>query len=164
MIYAKTDKQQPSKIITKISKVNYFKQYSSKLNFIEPDTIFCSQFHYMYFAMFSFWVTIIICLLLSHLTEAPEEWRAIRTTFKTRYDKRERPDDSLDNSEMEMNPIPTRLEDVKLDVSTKKTWLCCWRKKKSDKAKVRPHQKNFLFPVCGWGKKLQSGGIFLSFF
>ncbi|XP_027227877.2 sodium/mannose cotransporter SLC5A10 isoform X1 [Penaeus vannamei] len=52
-----------------------------------------AKVHYMYFATILFWLTVFVAVTVSLLTKAPEKWRLIRTTYFTRYDRRERQDD-----------------------------------------------------------------------
>ncbi|XP_071537324.1 sodium/glucose cotransporter 4-like [Panulirus ornatus] len=61
----------------------------------EEDTrpIFLQKFHYMYFAVFLFYVFVIIAFIVTMITKPPESWRLIRTTFFTRYDQHNREDD-----------------------------------------------------------------------
>ncbi|XP_042236087.1 sodium/glucose cotransporter 4-like [Homarus americanus] len=51
------------------------------------------QLNFMYFAMLLFWVTAITGMVVSLLTEPPEDYRLIRTIYTTRFDKSEREDD-----------------------------------------------------------------------
>ncbi|XP_023210658.1 sodium/myo-inositol cotransporter-like isoform X1 [Centruroides sculpturatus] len=55
--------------------------------------------HYMYFAMLLFWLTGIISMVISYMSEPPESFRLIRTTFWTRYNTQDRFDDK-ENMEM----------------------------------------------------------------
>ncbi|KAK8741292.1 hypothetical protein OTU49_002601, partial [Cherax quadricarinatus] len=55
--------------------------------------VIIQNFHFMYFATLLIWVTAIVAVVVSIITEPPESWRLIRTTFFTRYDRTERHDD-----------------------------------------------------------------------
>ncbi|KAG7169194.1 Sodium/glucose cotransporter 1-like 2 [Homarus americanus] len=50
-------------------------------------------FHFMYFATFLFWLTVLIAFIVSMITKPPPSWMLIRTTFFTRYDQTDREDD-----------------------------------------------------------------------
>ncbi|XP_076029908.1 sodium/mannose cotransporter SLC5A10-like [Oratosquilla oratoria] len=52
-----------------------------------------SEVNFMYFAMMLCWITGITAAAVSLLTEPPEKYRLIRTTYRTRHDKMEREDD-----------------------------------------------------------------------
>ncbi|KAB7504967.1 Sodium/myo-inositol cotransporter [Armadillidium nasatum] len=71
------------------------------------------HFHYMYFAMLLFWLTIGVAVVVSHCTDPPAEWMLIRTTFYTRYDKREREDEITVSTkpELELLQIPNETKD-----------------------------------------------------
>lgn len=56
------------------------------------------KIHYMYFAIFLFWTTVLICTVISLLTEPPKDYLLIRTTYWTRFDEQER----FDEKEEEM--------------------------------------------------------------
>lgn len=49
--------------------------------------------HYMYYAAFLFWATILCVVVISKLTRPPAPFRLIRTTFWTRFDTNIRKDD-----------------------------------------------------------------------
>ncbi|XP_063604901.1 sodium/mannose cotransporter SLC5A10-like isoform X2 [Penaeus indicus] len=51
------------------------------------------KIHYMYFATLMFWGTCFVSVIVTFITEPPEEWRLIRTTYFTRFDHRDREDD-----------------------------------------------------------------------
>ncbi|XP_042221696.1 sodium/glucose cotransporter 5-like isoform X3 [Homarus americanus] len=51
------------------------------------------KFHFMYFATFLFWLTVLIAFIVSMITKPPPSWMLIRTTFFTRYDQTDREDD-----------------------------------------------------------------------
>ncbi|KAK4296029.1 hypothetical protein Pmani_031451 [Petrolisthes manimaculis] len=59
------------------------------------------QINFMYFAMFLFWFTLLTAVVISLLTDPPESYMMIRTTFFTRMDKSKRED------EMRTIPITT---------------------------------------------------------
>lgn len=63
--------------------------------------------HYMYFAMFLFWLTGFISIVISLMTDPPESFRLIRTTFWTKYSTQDRFDDK-ENMEMK------RAEELKI--------------------------------------------------
>ncbi|CAM1323932.1 SLC5A3 (predicted) [Pycnogonum litorale] len=66
-----------------------------------------SRLHYMYFALILFWITFTISAIVSLLTEPPPEYRAIRTTYWTRFDNTIREDDAHN---FELHEINERLE------------------------------------------------------
>ncbi|PSN41822.1 Sodium/myo-inositol cotransporter [Blattella germanica] len=61
----------------------------------EEDTrpFIVAKVHYMYFAMLLFWMTIVFSAIVSYFTEPVPQYMLIRTTYKTRFDKRKRDDD-----------------------------------------------------------------------
>ncbi|KPM10697.1 sodium/glucose cotransporter-like protein, partial [Sarcoptes scabiei] len=62
------------------------------------------RIHYMYFAIILFWITVIICFMISYLTQPPKEYLLIRTTYWSRYDKTERLDEvGEENESIEKN-------------------------------------------------------------
>lgn len=52
------------------------------------------KIHYMYFAIFLFWVTVAICIVISLFTEAPKNYLLVRTTYWTRFDDSIRVDET----------------------------------------------------------------------
>lgn len=58
---------------------------------LRPNII--KKIHYMYFATLMFWGTCLVSVIVTFITEPPEEWRLIRTTYFTRLDHRDREDD-----------------------------------------------------------------------
>ncbi|KAF8763202.1 Sodium/glucose cotransporter 4 like protein [Argiope bruennichi] len=70
----------------------------------EPDLrpLIIQRVHYMYFACILFCITIISAVIISLITEPPEEYRLIRTTYWTRFDEGDR-DDDKENFEMRRN-------------------------------------------------------------
>ncbi|XP_071962661.1 sodium/myo-inositol cotransporter-like [Antedon mediterranea] len=52
-----------------------------------------AKVHYMYFALILFVVTVLVNIIVSLLTEPPEQFQVIRTTYWTRYSTVKRPDD-----------------------------------------------------------------------
>ncbi|GBM46918.1 Sodium/myo-inositol cotransporter [Araneus ventricosus] len=70
----------------------------------EPDLrpLIIQRVHYMYFACILFCITIISAVIISLITEPPEEFRLIRTTYWTRFDEGDR-DDDKENFEMRRN-------------------------------------------------------------
>ncbi|KAI2809155.1 Sodium/myo-inositol cotransporter [Blomia tropicalis] len=54
------------------------------------------KLHYMYFAIFLFWITVIICTVVSLFTEPPKDYLLIRTTYWTRHSVEERIDEKVD--------------------------------------------------------------------
>ncbi|XP_069683769.1 sodium/mannose cotransporter SLC5A10-like isoform X1 [Periplaneta americana] len=78
----------------------------------EEDTrpLIVSKVHYMYFAMILFWTTILLSVIVSLLTEPLPEYMLIRTTYRTRLDKRKRDDDDQ----------PLRVEELELMMAAKR--------------------------------------------
>ncbi|GIY16603.1 hypothetical protein CEXT_309331 [Caerostris extrusa] len=70
----------------------------------EPDLrpLIIQKVHYMYFACILFSITIVSAIIISLITEPPEESRLIRTTYWTRFDVADR-DDDKENFEMRRN-------------------------------------------------------------
>jgi len=52
-----------------------------------------ANFHYMYFAMMLFWLTGIVMIIVSLISEAPSHEQLIRVTFWTKYDRTLRQDE-----------------------------------------------------------------------
>ncbi|XP_075676795.1 sodium/myo-inositol cotransporter-like isoform X2 [Dermatophagoides pteronyssinus] len=78
------------------------------LHYMEPT---CGQFdlrpwiakvHYMYYAIFVFWITVAFCVIISLCTDPPEDYLLIRTTYWSRFDKRERTDEREEEMQWEM--------------------------------------------------------------
>jgi len=59
------------------------------------------DFHYMYYALFIFWVVVIVDIVVSLMTEAPEEWRTIRSLYTTRFDRTRREDELIEEDDPE---------------------------------------------------------------
>ncbi|GIY46258.1 hypothetical protein CDAR_234731 [Caerostris darwini] len=81
------------------------------LDFIYPEPgcnesdlrpLIVQKVHYMYFACILFSITIVSAIIISLITEPPEESRLIRTTYWTRFDGADR-DDDKENFEMRRN-------------------------------------------------------------
>ncbi|KAK2713732.1 sodium/mannose cotransporter SLC5A10-like isoform X2 [Artemia franciscana] len=59
------------------------------------------KIHFMWFAMLLFWLTLVVAIIISLLTEPCEDFRVIRTTYWTRMDQTERQDSNDENSKLE---------------------------------------------------------------
>ncbi|ELU01228.1 hypothetical protein CAPTEDRAFT_177168 [Capitella teleta] len=59
------------------------------------------DFHYMYYALFSFWLTIVVNVIVSLFGDPVEEGKLIRTVFQTRHVRTLRPDEQLTEEEIE---------------------------------------------------------------
>ncbi|XP_054711185.1 sodium/myo-inositol cotransporter 2-like [Uloborus diversus] len=70
----------------------------------EMDTrpLIVQKVHYMYFACILFCITIVSAVIISLMTDPPEEFRLIRTTYWTRFDEGNRDDEKV-NFEMQRN-------------------------------------------------------------
>eukprot|EP00794_Sanderia_malayensis_P008235 gene8235-9117_t len=62
--------------------------------------IILKNFHYMYFALMIFFLTAIVCIVVSLCTKAPDPEMIIRTTFWTRHDQTIRSDEVKEDLEM----------------------------------------------------------------
>ncbi|KFM56539.1 Sodium/myo-inositol cotransporter, partial [Stegodyphus mimosarum] len=71
-------------------------------NEIDTRPVIIQKVHYMYFACLLFFITVISAVIISLMTEPPEEFRLIRTTYWTRFEEGDR-DDDKDNFEMRRN-------------------------------------------------------------
>ncbi|CAG2120808.1 unnamed protein product [Medioppia subpectinata] len=63
------------------------------------------KLHYMYFAIIIFWLSIFSAVIISLLTQKTEEFRLIRTTYWTRFDERERTDETENVDQIECQHI-----------------------------------------------------------
>ncbi|XP_035219859.1 sodium/myo-inositol cotransporter 2-like isoform X3 [Stegodyphus dumicola] len=71
-------------------------------NEIDTRPVIIQKVHYMYFACILFCITVISAVIISLMTEPPEEFRLVRTTYWTRFEEGDR-DDDKDNFEMRRN-------------------------------------------------------------
>ncbi|XP_050699315.1 sodium/glucose cotransporter 5-like [Eriocheir sinensis] len=95
------------------------------------------RFNFMYFAMILFWITCLTGVLVSLLTKPSESFRVIRTTYSTRFNKKEREDEkaveiALHSLTPETNPAAPSAE-IKTETQfvywlrkgkTSCMWLC----------------------------------------
>ncbi|XP_064103538.1 sodium/mannose cotransporter SLC5A10-like isoform X2 [Macrobrachium nipponense] len=77
--------------------------------------------HYMYFATLLFWLTAILAVIISIITQPPEDWRLIRSTYFTRFNHSERQDDlemkeRLQNELLSASPALSETGEVKTPV------------------------------------------------
>lgn len=63
---------------------------------IEDSRPWIVRLHYLYFAIFLFWMTVAICGVVSYFTAPPDEYLLIRTTFWSRHSDEERIDEKID--------------------------------------------------------------------
>ncbi|KAK4311170.1 hypothetical protein Pmani_017312 [Petrolisthes manimaculis] len=69
----------------------------------EPDLrpAIIRNLHYMYFATAMFWLTVVVAVIISLMTEPPQSWKLIRTTYFKRMSREERPDDQEERERAE---------------------------------------------------------------
>lgn len=84
---------------------------------------FIKKFHYMYFALFLFWLTFIVMVVVSLLTEKPDSYKLVRTTYWTRKQSDKRPDEVDDFREhniVDMINEPMMMADIEFNASRRK--------------------------------------------
>ncbi|XP_038051758.1 sodium/glucose cotransporter 5-like [Patiria miniata] len=106
-----------------------------------------AKVHYMYFAMILFWITVIVDVVVSLLTKAPEKDMLIRTTWWSRFNKEKRFDDFEDDKEEIELDDDVRVitqegqpEAHKSVVRRGYDWFCGYDDTFAGKAKARQHQ------------------------
>ncbi|XP_076036387.1 sodium/glucose cotransporter 4-like [Oratosquilla oratoria] len=91
--------------------------------------VILSKVHYMYFALLLFWLTVLISVIISFITNPPDKWRLIRTTFQTRFSRLEREDDLelKDRMQIDLNPYVVENADIVYEEPGKPWYSRVWK-------------------------------------
>ncbi|XP_037089850.1 sodium/glucose cotransporter 5-like [Pollicipes pollicipes] len=107
-----------------------------------------AKMHYMYFAMLLFWLTGVVAAAVSLLTEPPEHWRVIRTTFFTRFSEERRQDEAAPAEPADTDKFA--LETDELDRPEPAVWqraynwICGYESAAAEKAHAAELQRHLL--------------------